>query len=59
MLISYMGFQVNKSINNGENFIQVSDITDIEINQSQSVQVDGVDILICHTETGIYAVEDK
>ena len=43
----------------GEKFIQVSDITDIEINQSQSVQVGGVDILICHTETGIYAVEDK
>ena len=42
-----------------EEFIQVADITDIEINQSQTVQIEGIDILICHTTNGIFAVEDK
>ncbi len=42
-----------------EEFIQVADITDIEINQSQTVQIEGIDILICHTINGIFAVEDK
>ena len=32
-----------------EEFINVADITDIEINQSQSVELDGKSILICHT----------
>ena len=42
-----------------EEFIQVADITDIDINQSQSVNIDEVDILICNTDNGIFAVEDK
>jgi len=42
-----------------EEFIQVADITDIDINQSQSVNIDEVDILICNTDNGVFAVEDK
>ena len=42
-----------------EEFILVADITDIELNQSQSVELSGLDILICHTNNGIFAVEDK
>ena len=42
-----------------EEFIQVADITDIEINQSQSVSIEEVDILICNTDSGFFAVEDK
>ena len=42
-----------------EEFIQVADITDIFINQSQSVNIDEVDILICNTDNGVFAVEDK
>ena len=42
-----------------DEFINVADITDIEINQSQSVELDGKAILICHTTKGIFAVEDK
>ena len=42
-----------------DEFIQVADITDIDLNQSQSVQLDDFDILICNTEEGIFAVEDK
>ena len=42
-----------------EEFIQVADITDIDINQSQSVNIDEVDILICNTDKGVFAVEDK
>lgn len=42
-----------------DEYILVSDITDIDLNQSQSVQVENVDVLICHTVSGIYAVEDK
>jgi hypothetical protein len=34
-----------------EEFILVSDITDIELNQSQTVQLGDENILICHTET--------
>ena len=29
------------------------------MNQSQTVQLGDDNILICHTETGVYAVEDK
>ena len=42
-----------------DEFINVADITDIDINQSQSIQLDGIDILICHTTKGVFAVEDK
>ena len=42
-----------------DEFIQVADITDIDLNQSQSVQLDEFDMLICNTEEGIFAVEDK
>ena len=42
-----------------DEFIQVADITDIDLNQSQSVQLDKFDILICNTEEGFFAVEDK
>ena len=40
------------------NFSVVADTTDIEVGHSQSVQFNGVDILICHTEEGFFAVED-
>jgi 3-phenylpropionate/trans-cinnamate dioxygenase ferredoxin subunit len=42
-----------------DNFIQVADITDIDLNQSVSVEVDGQAILICNTENGVFAVEDR
>ena len=42
-----------------EEFIQVADITDIDLNQSLTVNVDDIDILICHTSEGVFAVEDK
>ena len=42
-----------------EEFIQVADITDIELNQSLTVNVNDIDILICHTSEGVFAVEDK
>jgi len=42
-----------------DEFIQVADITDINLNQSQSVKLDKFDILICNTEEGFFAVEDK
>ncbi len=41
-----------------DNFLAVADTTDIDLGQSQSVHVNGVDILICHTEEGVFAVED-
>ena len=41
-----------------DNFLAVADTTDIDVGQSQSVHVNGVDILICHTEEGVFAVED-
>ena len=37
-----------------DEFIQVADITDIDLNQSQSVQLDKFDILICNTEEGFF-----
>jgi len=40
-------------------FIQVADITDIDLNQSVSVELDGRAILICNTENGVFAVEDR
>ena len=42
-----------------ENYIQVADITDIDLNHSLSVDVDGQAILICNTENGVFAVEDR
>ncbi len=42
-----------------DNFIQVADITDIDLNQSVSVELDGKAILICNTENGVFAVEDR
>ena len=42
-----------------ENYIQVADITDIDLNNSLSVDVDGQAILICNTENGVFAVEDR
>jgi len=42
-----------------DNFIQVADITDIDLNQSVSVELDGRAILICNTENGVFAVEDR
>tara|TARA_B100000959_G_scaffold270386_1_gene317154 strand:- start:138 stop:455 length:318 start_codon:yes stop_codon:yes gene_type:complete len=42
-----------------DNFIQVADITDIDLNQSVSVEVGGKAILICNTENGVFAVEDR
>ena len=42
-----------------EEFIYVADITDIDLNQSQSVDLNGSDILICHTNNGIFAIEDR
>ena len=42
-----------------EEFIYVADITDIDLNQSQSINLNGSDILICHTNNGIFAIEDR
>jgi len=42
-----------------DNFIQVADITDIDLNQSVSIELDGRAILICNTENGVFAVEDR
>ncbi len=42
-----------------DNFIKVADITDIDLNQSVSVELDGRAILICNTENGVFAVEDR
>ena len=42
-----------------DTFIQVADITDIDLNQSVSVELDGRAILICNTENGVFAVEDR
>ena len=42
-----------------EEFIYVADITDIDLNQSQSIDLNGSDILICHTNNGIFAIEDR
>ena len=42
-----------------EEFIFVADITDINLNQSQSIELNGSDILICHTNNGIFAIEDR
>jgi 3-phenylpropionate/trans-cinnamate dioxygenase ferredoxin subunit len=41
-----------------ENFLPVADTTDIELGHSQSVNINDVDILICHTDKGFFAVED-
>ena len=40
------------------NFLAVADTTDIDLGHSQSVHFNGIDILICHTEKGFFAVED-
>ena len=40
------------------NFSVVADTTDIEVGHSLSVQFNDIDILICHTEEGFFAVED-
>ena len=40
------------------NFLTVADTTDIKLGHSQSVHLDGIDILICHAEDGFFAVED-
>ena len=58
-MLIYIGLQQVKQQKMNEEFILVSDITDIELNQSQTVQLGDENILICHTETGVYAVEDK
>ena len=42
-----------------DEFIFVADITDIGLNQSQSIDLNGSDILICHTNNGIFAIEDR
>ena len=42
-----------------EEFIFVADITDIDLNQSQPIELNGSDILICHTNNGIFAIEDR
>ena len=46
-------------VNNPEEYIQVSDTTDIELGNSVSVNVNGTKILICNTEEGFFAVQDR
>jgi len=41
-----------------DNFQIIGDTTDIDLGHSVSVHLNGVDILICHTEDGFFAVED-
>ena len=40
-------------------FIPVADVTDIALNQSVSVELEDKSILICNTENGVFAVEDR
>lgn len=42
-----------------DEFIKIANITDIGLNQSLSFNIEGIDILICHTTKGVFAVEDK
>ena len=39
-------------------YTYVSDISDIEVGHSISVNVEGKKILICNTDEGFFAVED-
>jgi len=45
-------------VQNSDEYIQVLDITDIELNRSVSVNLNGKNILICNTEEGFFAVQD-
>ena len=40
-------------------FVLVGDLTDLEIGQSISVEVNEVKVLICNTTQGVFAVEDN
>ena len=42
-----------------DTFIPVADVTDIALNQSISVELEDKSILICNTENGVFAVEDR
>lgn len=42
-----------------KDFVQVADLTDIEVGQSISVEVNEVKVLICNTTQGVFAVEDN
>ena len=42
-----------------DTFIPVADVTDIALNQSVSVELEDQAILICNTENGVFAVEDR
>ena len=42
-----------------DTFIPVADVTDIALNQSVSVELEDQSILICNTENGVFAVEDR
>jgi 3-phenylpropionate/trans-cinnamate dioxygenase ferredoxin subunit len=42
-----------------DELIQVANTTDIGLGQSQSVSLNGIDILICHAQDGFFAVEDR
>tara|TARA_B100000214_G_C23943996_1_gene617127 strand:- start:905 stop:1225 length:321 start_codon:yes stop_codon:yes gene_type:complete len=42
-----------------DTFIPVADVTDIALNQSVSVELEDKSILICNTENGVFAVEDR
>ena len=39
-------------------YISVADATDIELGHSASVNVKGINVLICNTEEGFFAVQD-
>ena len=45
-------------MNEGTEYVQVADATDIELGHSVSVNVNGTNILICNTEEGFFAVQD-
>ena len=45
-------------MNSPQEYIVVSDITDIELGHSVSVNINGNKILICNTEEGFFAVQD-
>ena len=40
-------------------FVPAADLTDIEVGQSISVEINEVKVLICNTTQGVYAVEDN
>lgn len=39
-------------------FEVIADTTDVNLGCSESININGIDVLICHTESGFFAVEN-